>query len=249
MMNVEIKERSGLLVGYFVAGYPEKDQFLDILQDCDQAGIDIFEIGFPSGNPYADGITIQEAHRTVDREQCIDLGYWRQIRTATDKPIWIMAYKHDLIDTGIYLEMAKEGLVDVVVIPDCTQEERLEMNRALKSWGVEAIGFANPDMSESEWRYCFENFNTVYMQLYAGPTGMSVEAEHYHALFEYSKKYEKVKRFAGFGIKTPDKAKFLIHKGFEGVIVGTAMINNLNVSPQTLFQFIEEIKEATKAGE
>ncbi len=242
--NAIIDDKNGLLVGYFVAGYPGENSFLDIVKESDRAGIDIFEIGFPSEDPYADGATIQNAHKKVNKIETTKLEYWGKIRKATQKPIWIMAYKKDLIDTDIYMGLAKEGLVDAIIIPDCTPEERKQISLNIKQYGVEVLGFANPDMKEDEWKYSFENFKIIYLQLYSGPTGMSVENDQYHDLFEYSLNYSEVKCFAGFGIKTTEKAKQLIKEGFTGVIIGTAIISNLDVSTDKLYSYISEIKTA-----
>lgn len=242
--NAVIDEKNGLLVGYFVAGYPEGNSFLEIVKESDKAGIDIFEIGFPSADPYADGATIKNAHEKVDKMEATKIEYWEKIRKVTLKPIWIMAYKKDLIDTDIYMGLAKEGLVDAIVIPDCTPEERKQISVNTEKYGVEVLGFANPDMKEDEWRYSFENFKIVYLQLYTGPTGLSVENDQHHKLFDYSKGYSEVKCFAGFGIKTPEKATKLINEGFAGVIIGTAIIANLDISTDKLYSYISEIKTA-----
>ncbi len=246
MKDVGIEYQKGALVGYFVAGYPDRNHFLEIVKESDNSGIDIFEIGFPSFNPYADGATIRNAHEKVDKDICTKMEYWHEIREATTKPIWIMAYKADLVDSEIYLSLAKERLIDAIVIPDCTQEERKQISVKTEPYGVEVLGLANPTMEESEWKYCFENFRTVYLQLYSGPTGMSVDSEQYHNLFEYSKNYGAANCFAGFGIKTQEKASHLIKKGFTGVIIGTAIIDNLNISPENLYQYIGDIKTAIK---
>jgi tryptophan synthase alpha chain len=238
--------QQGSLVGYFVAGYPDQKSFLEIVKESDKSGIDIFEIGFASMNPYADGTTIRNAHEKVDKDICTDMAYWHKIRKVTSKPIWVMAYKADLVDSEIYLNLAKEGLIDAIVIPDCTQEERREISIKTRPYDVNVLGMVNPAMQESEWKYCFENFRTVYLQLYSGPTGMSVDSEQYHNLFEYSQNYGAVKCFAGFGIKTPEKASHLIKKGFTGVVIGTAIIDNLNISPENLYQYIGDIKTAIK---
>ncbi|PKM50011.1 MAG: hypothetical protein CVV02_13595 [Firmicutes bacterium HGW-Firmicutes-7] len=237
------QKNTGMLVGYLVAGYPEKHDFFDIIKKCEESGMDIFEIGFPSNDPYGDGEIIQKAHKMVDREEVRQIEYWRLIRKTTSKPIWIMAYKEDFIDTKVYLNLAKEHLMDAIVIPNCSQQERQVIGKELAPYKVDVLGFVNPTMDKKEWEECFLQFSLVYLQLYSGLSGMNVESEQYEELLHEALQHEDVKPFAGFGIKTPDRAKALIKKGFTGAIVGTAMIKQLNYSAEQLYNYVSEMKK------
>ncbi len=244
-----IKNGREFLVAYLLAGYPDKESFLNILSHCEEAGTDIFEVGFPSGNPSADGEVIRKAHETVDLEICRDYGYWKSIREAVTKPIWLMAYKKDLIDTGFYKKLVQGGLVDALVIPDMSCEEQIMLGKEVFEYGVDVVGFVNQDMSDSELENCFKNTALVYQQLYTGSTGMSVETDDFENILRRGKKHPYVKVFAGFGINTPKRVYQLLSRGFDGVIVGTAMIKRLNISEAELLKFIKELKSAAeKAG-
>jgi len=244
------KDGKKLLVGYLLAGYPQKEGFLKLTTDCEAAGVDIFEIGFPSADPSSDGEVIQKAHQRIDASVCSDVEYWRAIRNAITKPIWVMGYKRDLIDTGIYRILAQKGLIDALVIPDISFQERQKLSEELSSYSVDIVGFVNPDMQDDELEECFSNTALVYQQLYAGPTGMSVVSDDFIEILKKAHKYEHVKVFAGFGISTPQRVRQLLASGFEGAIVGTAMIRKLNESEQELIAFVKELNSsAQKAGE
>lgn len=245
-----IKDGKKLLVGYLLAGYPQSDSFLKIISDCEAAGVDIFEIGFPSADPLSDGEVIKKAHSMVDPAVCTDVSYWEGIRRAVNRPIWLMAYKKDLIDTGFYKVLAEKGLIDAIVIPDMSCLEHLALGERLGDLGVDVVGFVNPEMKDEELDKCFESTALVYQQLYAGPTGMSVAADDYEEILGKGRKYEHVRLFAGFGISTPERVNQLLSGGFDGVIVGTAMIKKLNDSENKLLDFIRELNSAAKkAGE
>ena len=244
------KDGRKLLVGYLLAGYPRKNDFLKLLADCEAAGVDIFEIGFPSSDPSSDGEVIQMAHQMVDTSVCSDINYWSAIRSAISKPIWVMAYKNDLIDTGFYGVLAQKGLIDALVIPDMSFQEHQKLGRELAANGVDVVGFVNPEMRDFELEECFSNTALVYQQLYSGPTGMSVESDNYTEILNKARKYENTKVFAGFGISTPQRVNQLLKDGFDGAIVGTAMIKKLNASEDELIAFIEELTASVKkAGE
>ncbi len=81
-----LENRGTLLVGYLVAGYPDPEKFLSILKGCTDAGLDIFEIGFPSTIPFLDGKVIQQAHQAVDPSISTYNGNWKKIRKTNEKP-------------------------------------------------------------------------------------------------------------------------------------------------------------------
>jgi tryptophan synthase alpha chain len=241
-----IKDGKRLLVGYLVAGYPGKESFLNLISKCEAAGVDIFEIGFPSADPASDGEVIRNAHQMVDPTICSNADYWGLIRKSITKPIWLMGYKKDLIDTGFYRVLAEKGLIDALVIPDMSCDERISMGDELSKFGVDVVGFVNPEMPDRELEMCFESTAIVYQQLYAGPTGMSVEVDDFEGILKKGRTYKHVKVFAGFGISTPERVSYLLKSGFDGVIMGTAMIKKLNDSEKVLLDFIKELNSAAK---
>ena len=241
-------ENGKLTIGYLLAGFPDRESFLDLLPDCEAAGIDVFEIGYPSENPASDGEVIREAHGLVDHSIKTDLGYWEKIRQAVNSPIWIMAYKKDLIDTGFYKLLAQNGLADSFVLPDASFEQRLTLKAELEPFGVDVLGFVDPDMEQEEQEDCFNEFSLIYQQLYSGPTGMSVATQDYAEILVRAKAHADLKVFAGFGIQTADRAAQLAESGFDGVIIGTAMMSKLNVSREELLSFAKELAGAVRRG-
>lgn len=249
--NLKIVEKGRkLLVGYLLAGYPGKESFLRVVAKCEEAGVDIFEIGFPSSDPAYDGEVIRNAHQIVDNSICSDEDYWELIRKTVRQPIWVMGYKKDLIDTGFYKVLAKKGLADALVIPDISFEERKKLGEEVGVFGVDIIGFVNPEMEDSNIEECFSSTPIVYQQLYSGLTGMPVVSDDFKDVLDKARKYGNTKVFAGFGISTPQRVSQLLGCGFDGVIIGTAMIKKLNDSEEELFNFIKELTAAVeKAGE
>ena len=93
-------------VGFFTVGYPDKEQFFTYMKDAESCGMGIFEIGFPTDDPYADGEIIRKSYEVVDHGIREDMDFWKRLRNTVENPIWIMGYKKDLIDTGIYKKLA-----------------------------------------------------------------------------------------------------------------------------------------------
>lgn len=235
-----------LLVGYLLAGYPNKEQFLKVASDCEAAGLDIFEIGFPSENPFSDGEVIRKAHYMVDSSVRNDVEYWEAIRKTISRPIWLMGYKRDLLDTGFYRTLAKMRIMDALVIPDISFKDRLKLSDELEGYGVDIVGFVNPEMKDPELEQCFSSTALVYQQLYYGRTGMPVVSDGYAEILKKARKFDHTKVFAGFGISTSKRVSQLVSEGFDGAILGTAMINKLNESEHELIAFVKELANSTK---
>ncbi|MGH9877611.1 MAG: tryptophan synthase subunit alpha, partial [Nitrososphaerales archaeon] len=49
------------LIGYAVAGYPDRKSTIDVIRAMVNGGVDIVELGIPFSDPIADGPTIQKA--------------------------------------------------------------------------------------------------------------------------------------------------------------------------------------------
>jgi tryptophan synthase alpha chain len=239
-------EKGKFAVGYLLAGYPNREEFFDVLSGCEAAGLDIFEIGYPSGDPVSDGEVIRNAHRATDLSLQSDLDYWKKIRNTVKAPVWIMAYKKDLIDTGFYRLLAQNGLADAFVIPDIAFAQRLALLEELRPFQADVPGFVAPDMTAQEQEAYFGAFPLIYQQLYAGPTGMPVETEGYEEILARAKKHENLCVFAGFGISSAERAAKLLAGGFDGVVVGTAMISKLNRSKVELTAFTEDLQRAVR---
>lgn len=132
-----VKNCEGLLIGYFVAGDPNKEMFEEVIYEAVDAGIDILEIGVPSQNPIFDGDIIRRGHvRAWDTgvgAQFQNLESWGRLRNTVDTPIWVMGYQNELVKTGLYSKLCENKLVDALVLPDCPSEVIRKIASDLKS--------------------------------------------------------------------------------------------------------------------
>lgn len=237
-----LKNRGKILVGYLIAAYPDAESFFSTARCCAEAGLDVFEIGFPSTNPYLDGEIIQQAHRTICPSISTDLSYWEKIRKSIDQPIWIMGYQKDLEKDNFYRQLAENGLVDNFVIPDMDEKDRKRLSVELEPFRVDVMSFVNAEMTDAEIDQRLQENDLIYHQLYLGPTGLSVKQDNYERILNLTKRFEDVRIFAGFGIDSPKRVRQLLENGFDGAVIGTAMVKKLNESPDSLCQFIRSIK-------
>lgn len=233
------------LIGYLLAGYKNSDDLLDVLTKVPEDTMDVLELGFPSVNPYSDGPVIAEAHAVVDKNIACSVEYWKRINSLYTKPIWVMAYRKDFIESGIYKEFAKNHLVDAIVIPDTTNEERIELQKELKEYNIDVVGFVNPAMSESDMDEVLSNFTFIYEQLYIGQTGSNHSETNYDSMLNYTlEKYPDTVPFAGFGLNNKKKLDVVYSKGFKGAVIGTELLKRYRESKQELFDFLIDVSRS-----
>ena len=242
-------EKFDIFMGYLPAGYPDRDGFLALLESATGAGLDILEVGFPSKNPFADGKVIRDTHRAIDHSIAHDMAYWRQIRENCPLPLWIMGYSADLVGSGAYLELARAGVVDAFVIPDCDARTFARITQELAPLNVDMVPLVRPDDSDETVRDYFQDYPFVYYQLFLGETGSKAEIDNFTPMLGIARKYNPLRILAGFGISNPTEAQRLLDAGFDGFIVGTAMVRALNESPQALQALIREIRNGTRRAD
>lgn len=237
-----------VIVGYFLAGYPNEVESIRIMRQSVNEGLHVLEVGYPSASPSYDGEIIQSAHAVVTGHGALELSYWKKLRADIDAPIWVMAYQSDFIDSGVYRTFAEEKLCDAIVIPDASDEMRATLQKELAPQGVEVLGFAGVDTTEQTLRRIMKIHNLIYFRLYVGKTGSTNAEEGDTSLgLRVAAELDK-KLFAGFGISTAERSKKLLSDGFDGVIIGTAFVKALNDSSESLYDLVSEIAEATKEG-
>ena len=244
-MQKALQKKPKLLVAYLLAGYPSRQGFIEAAKCAEAAGLDVLEVGFPSKDPINDGQIIKNANKGADFSILDDMDYWKEVRKSISIPIWIMGYNEELIDTPRYIDLAKNGVVDAFVLPQTTSQQKLNIAKALELFACDVLGFVNPDMDKHEADYCYSNFPLIYFQLYSGKTGSTVINDSFFEKLAMSKKHKGLSVFAGFGIDSAERVAYLIKHGFDGVILGTAMIKKQNQSLVALADFVKSLKAET----
>ena len=98
------QESRGVLIPYFMCGYPSALQSINIALAAAQVGVDIIELGMPFSDPLADGATIQHAgHVALECGMTINgcLEIADEISTRSDVPLILMGYYNPILAYGI----------------------------------------------------------------------------------------------------------------------------------------------------
>lgn len=225
------------LITFLMAGDPNLETSLALVQALPAAGADIIEIGIPFTDPMADGPAIQAAGlRALKAGMTLrkTLGLVRAFRLKdADTPIVLMGYYNPIYVYGVddFLHDAKEAGIDGLIIVDLPPEEDQELCIPARNAGLNFIRLATPTTDENRLPRVLENTSGfVYYVSLTGITGA--------ALADYAGVSQAVKRIklrttlpiaVGFGVKNADNAAQIAQTA-DGVVVGSALIDALQKS-------------------
>ena len=226
------------LVTYVMAGDPDPETSLAILNALPGAGADIVEFGLPFTDPMADGPAIQAAGlRALAAGQTtartIDLV--RRFRTAdAETPVILMGYFNPIYQYGVprFLADAKAAGVDGLIVVDLPAEEDDELCLPALAAGLAFIRLATPTTDDRRLPTVLSNTSGfVYYVSITGITGAATpDFGKVATAVERIKRHTPLPVVVGFGVKTGAHAA-AIAEGADGVVVGSALVEAGRSSP------------------
>lgn len=235
------------MIACLVAGDPGYHDSLALLREIDAAGANIIEIVMPFSDPVADGPVIQEAiQRALMSGMNTDalFSLIRDFREVSETPILILTYANLVMQRGItafYREAAQVG-VDGVALADVPVEEADPFCRAACDAGIDPILFVSQTTSEERLLKILSRAGGfLYLVAALGVTGVRGEIDPVTVeCIGRMKKVTNLPLVPGFGIGSPDQVRAYSLTGVDGVIVGSAIVNEIN----TRIGQPEEMKDA-----
>jgi tryptophan synthase alpha chain len=225
-------EKRAALVTYVMAGDPDAETSLKVLQALPEAGADIVEFGLPFTDPMADGPAIQAAAlRALKGGQDLvkTLGLVRRFREGnTATPVILMGYYNPIHAYGVdrFLDDAVAAGLDGLIVVDLPPEEDDELCLPALAKGLAFIRLATPTTDERRLPAVLANTaGFVYYVSINGITGTATP--------DFGRVAEAVGRIrnhtelpvvVGFGVRTGVQAAE-IAKGADGVVVGSALVD------------------------
>jgi len=247
------KQNKKALVAYLVAGDPDIETTLQLMQLFIESGVDVIEIGVPFTDPIAEGPIIQKAH---DRALAKDISLtsifemvqkFREIDNNT--PIVLMGYLNTFLSHKNLIEENKKDSIDSILVVDIPGEFNLA-DYGIKNRNINTISLISPTTNKDRIKSIAKNSTGfVYYVTLRGVTGASnLNINEITNNIEEIKKYASVPTLAGFGIKSPEDAK-LLSSCSDGVIVGSSIVKMIEENSQTkefdrIGQYISELKQA-----
>ncbi|MDR1359510.1 MAG: tryptophan synthase subunit alpha, partial [Deltaproteobacteria bacterium] len=92
------------LIPFITAGYPGRAEFWRILEELDQAGADILEIGVPFSDPVADGPVVEAASQASLAKGATLSGLLRELAERRGRyaaPLVLMGYYNPFLQRGL----------------------------------------------------------------------------------------------------------------------------------------------------
>ena len=250
-INQSLQQNKKLLSIYFTAGYPKLNDTVSIIQELQQNGVDMIEIGLPFSDPLADGPTIQESStQAISNGMNTSLLFeqLKDIRKTVQIPLLIMGYFNPMMQFGMenFCQKCHEIGIDGLIIPDLPlYVYENEYKSLFEKYNLKNIFLITPQTSNKRiLQIDAISDSFIYMVSSASVTGSQsgFREEQIH----YFKHIESLQlnnpQIVGFGIKdTTTFTQATTHQ--KGAIIGSAFIKFLAQNPiRNIREFIEKIR-------
>ncbi|MBP1851832.1 tryptophan synthase subunit alpha [Rhizobium halophytocola] len=225
------------LVTYFMGGDPDYDTSLAIMKALPKAGSDVIELGMPFSDPMADGPAIQLAgQRALKAGQTLakTLDLARAFRQEDEHtPIVLMGYYNPIYVYGVerFLAEALDAGIDGLIVVDLPPEMDDELCLPARKHDINFIRLATPTTDEKRLPAVLKNTSGfVYYVSMTGITGSALpDTAKVAGAVGRIKEQTDLPICVGFGVKTAEQAR-LIGASADGVVVGTAIVNQVALS-------------------
>jgi tryptophan synthase alpha chain len=232
-----LKENRGVLIPYFMCGYPSALQSIKLALAAAKTGADIIELGMPFSDPLADGATIQHAGQIalehgMTINGCLEIAF--EISSMSEVPLILMGYYNPILVYGLetFCQRAVTSGVCGLIIPDLPPEEAEPLQHAAQKHGLSLIFLIPPTTPDDRITQIAKVASSGYGSfLYCvalnGVTGARATLPEDLQVFiqrvkDYTKDFD-LPLAVGFGISTPEHVTELIAYA-DGVVVGSALV-------------------------
>ena len=234
-IHQKLQEDKKLLSLYFTAGYPALNDTVKIIQDLEDSGIDMIEIGLPFSDPLADGPTIQDSSTAALKNGMTTEKLFEQlkdIRKTVSIPLIIMGYFNPMFQYGVeaFCKKCQEIGIDGLILPDLPLDVYQENYEVIfKKYGLLNVFLITPQTSDQRIHEIDAASNGfIYMVSSASVTGSKsgfgdTQTDYFERIANMNLKNPQI---VGFGIKDAETFQAAT-KNAKGAIIGSAFIKHL----------------------
>jgi tryptophan synthase alpha chain len=249
-INQTLNQDKKLLSIYFTAGFPQLEDTVPILEQLQEAGVDMIELGLPFSDPLADGPTIQESSTQALRNGMTSDKLFTQLKGIRDRihvPMIVMGYFNPMMQYGIkrFCKRCQEVGIDGLIIPDLPADVYHEQYQSLfKQYGLLNMFLITPQTPDERIRYIDQvSEGFIYMVSSAATTGAQGSfgdtQQHYFQRIADMKLQSKL--LVGFGISNAETYQAAVAHS-QGAIIGSAFIKHLEANGnQSVQEFVKTI--------
>jgi tryptophan synthase alpha chain len=221
------------LVGYIMAGHPNKKRSIEVGKRLATSGIAALEIGIPFSDPLADGPVIQKAGQTALEHGMTVAGSLEvaEAVAAEGVPVVLMTYINPVLshDPRKFAAEAAQAGVAGVIVPDLPVEESEPVAGWLRSASLDTIFMIAPTTTEDRVEsICSHSSGFVYCVTVTGITGARKDLpEGMEGLLDQVRRHTQLPVAAGFGISRPEHMKALRGHA-DAAAVGSAIVSEID---------------------
>ena len=250
-INQTLNQDKKLLSIYFTAGFPQLEDTVPILEQLQEADIDMIELGLPFSDPLADGPTIQESSTQALRNGMTTDKLFTQlegIRVRIHVPLIVMGYFNPMMQYGVerFCKRCQEVGIDGLIIPDLPADVYHTQYQSLfQQYGLLNMFLITPQTPDERIRYIDQvSEGFIYMVSSAATTGAQGSfgdtQQHYFQRIADMKLQSKL--LVGFGISNAETYQSAVAHS-QGAIIGSAFIKHLEANGnQSVQAFVKTIR-------
>lgn len=233
--------KNGALSIFFTAGYPRRDDTVQILKTLQQCEVDFVEIGFPFSDPIADGPTIQESNHVALANGMSVARLFEQLesvkRAEIGLPMLLMGYLNPVEQFGRerFFERAAACGIDGLILPDMPFDEYLSTYKPLyQKNGIKPV-FLVTSRTDPERIKAFDAQAPAFLYVLSSDAvtgGKALVSQERDAFFQRLAGMGLTSRLiVGFGVS--DRESFnAVTKHTSGAIIGSAFVRAVSKAPQ-----------------
>jgi len=225
-------------VAYVAAGDPDFETSLEIIKSLADVGADIIELGLPFSDPLADGIVNQMAAERALKSgmtttRAIEL--IRRFRQTHETPIVLFTYLNPVFTYGFenfHHDAAGAGADGILLLDLPPDEAVLNKDLAIGA-GLKHIRLIAPTTPPERVKILAQSSEGfIYLLSRTGVTGShGAPSANIAAQVTTIRQHTDTPICVGFGITTPEQAAD-VAKSADGVIVGSAIVKQVELHPQ-----------------
>lgn len=250
-INKTLNQDKKLLSIYFTAGFPQLEDTAPILEQLQEAGVDMIELGLPFSDPLADGPTIQESSTQALRNGMTTDKLFTQLEGIRDHihvPLIVMGYFNPMMQYGVerFCKRCQEVGIDGLIIPDLPADVYHEQYQSLfQQYGLLNMFLITPQTPDERILYIDQvSEGFIYMVSSAATTGAQGSfgdtQQHYFQRIADMKLQSKL--LVGFGISNAETYQAAVAHS-QGAIIGSAFIKHLEANGnQSVQEFVKTIR-------
>tara|TARA_R110000796_G_scaffold41772_2_gene103355 strand:+ start:16345 stop:17106 length:762 start_codon:yes stop_codon:yes gene_type:complete len=250
-INQKMQEDKKLLSIYFTAGYPSLNDTVKIIEELEDNGVDMIEIGLPFSDPLADGPTIQESSTAALKNGMTTKLLFEQlkdIRKSVSIPLILMGYFNPMLQYGVeaFCKKCHEIGIDGLIMPDLPLDVyQDEYEPIFKKYKLKNIFLITPQTSDKRIKQIDEASDAfIYMVSSASVTGSktgfgTTQTDYFERIATMNLTNPQI---VGFGINNAETFQQATNTA-KGAIIGSAFIKYLTEhGVENISNFVKTIR-------